>query len=59
MKKEDFISWLIELANENRTRAVEAATSSKPNAFSLSCYFDGYADALLFASRYLERVEEG
>lgn len=55
MTYEEFCAWLVELANENRVRAVEQATGSLPNAFALSCYYDGYADALLFAARYLDR----
>lgn len=57
MTKNEFTSWLVELANQYRTRAVDTATSSKSNAFALSCYYDGYADALLFAARYLDLME--
>lgn len=58
MTKKELSSWLLESANEYRSRAIDTATRSIPDAFALSCYYDGYADALLFAVRYLDRVED-
>ena len=58
MTKEEFIAWLEARANDNRARATDYADSSASNAFSLSCYYDGYADALMSVIPYLHRLED-